>query len=375
MSDLTNLALPHIAQLHAYTPGLQPTEPGWVKLNTNECPYPPSPRVAEALLREIGAGAEAGASLRLYPNPKSASLRATIARLHARENAGLTEAHVCVGNGSDDILNLLVRAFCTQTAAAGLTLPSYSLYPVLVGIQDGRTTVIEFGRDMTLPVERIAASTARAFFLTSPNAPTGVAFANADLERVLAGYRGLFVVDEAYAPFARENAVPLLAKYPNLVVVRTLSKAHALAGIRVGYALAHPEVIDLLDRVRDSYNVNRLSQAAAIAALGDEAYYAALIARVIATRDRCAAEFAARGWFTYPTQANFIFTEPKNARGESGPAVAKSAYDFLYRHKVLVRHFPSHALTAPFLRLSVGTDAEMRVLSETFDRWLNTPSA
>jgi histidinol-phosphate aminotransferase len=157
--------------------------------------------------------------------------------------------------------------------------------------------------------------------------------------------------------------------------VRTLSKAYALAGIRVGYALAHPEVIGLLDRVRDSYNVNRLSQAAAVAALEDEAYYAGVIARVVATRDRSAAEFAARGWFTYPTQSNFIFTEPKNARGESGPAVAKAAYDFLCRHKVLVRHFPSHALTAPFLRLSVGTDAEMRVLSETFDRWLKTPSA
>ena len=370
MPDLSSLALPHIAKLHAYTPGLQPTEAGWVKLNTNECPYPPSPRVAEALQREIGSGPGAGATLRLYPNPKSTPLRAAIAQLHAREHAGLREAHVCVGNGSDDILNLFIRAFVTQDAAAGFTLPSYSLYPVLVEIQDGRTNVIEFDRTMRLPVERIAASTARAFFLTSPNAPTGVAFANADLERVLASYRGLFVVDEAYAPFATENAIPLLAKYPNLVIVRTLSKAYALAGIRVGYALAHADIIDLLDRVRDSYNVNRLSQAAAIAALGDQAYYDGIIAQVKSTRDRSVAEFAQRrGWFTYPSQSNFIFTEPKNARGETGPAVSKAAYDFLFARKVLVRHFPSHALTAPFLRISVGTDAEMRVLSETLDAW------
>jgi histidinol-phosphate aminotransferase len=364
MSDVVSLALPHIAQLHAYTPGLQPTAPGWVKLNTNECPYPPSPRVVEALAREIGAD---GASLRLYPNPKSSPLRAAVAHYHGH---GLTDANVCVGNGSDDILNLLVRAFCTQEAAAGFTLPSYSLYPVLVGIQDGRSSVIEFDRSMRLPVEQIAASKARAFFLTSPNAPTGVAFSNAELEQVLVSYRGLFVVDEAYAPFAQENAVPLLARYPHLVIVRTLSKAHALAGIRVGYALADAAVVDLLDRVRDSYNVNRLSQAAALAAIEDPIYYDGIIARVKAIRERAVADFTQRcGWFTYPSQSNFIFTEPKNSRGESGPAVSKSAYDFLYAHHVLVRHFPSHALTAPFLRLSVGTDAEMAVLSETLDAW------
>ena len=372
MSASTSLALPHIAKLHAYTPGLQPTEPGWTKLNTNECPYPPSPRVAEAVIRELGAD---GAALRLYPNPKSSPLRAAVANLHARDLPGLTEENVCIGNGSDDILNLLIRAFCTQEAAAGLTLPSYSLYPVLVEIQDGRTAVVEFDRTMRLPVERIAASPARAFFLTSPNAPTGVAFANADLEHVLASYRGLFVVDEAYAPFATENAVPLLARFPNLVIVRTLSKAHALAGIRVGYALAHPDLIGVLDRVRDSYNVNRLSQAAALAAVGDPAYYDGVVAKVKATRDAFLADLTQRrGWFTYPSQANFVFTEPRNARGETGPAVAKSAYDFLFRHQVLIRYFPSHALTASFLRLSVGTDAEMRVLSETLDAWQQAPA-
>lgn len=366
--NASDLALSHVTRLHAYTPGLQPTEPGWIKLNTNECPYPPSPRVAEALRREIGDDA---ASLRLYPNPKSSPLRAAVASLH-----GLREENVVMGNGSDDILNLLVRAFCAQDAPAGYTFPSYSLYPVLVGIQDGRSTVIEFDRTMTLPLERISASSARAFFLTSPNAPTGVAFANADLERILAVFGGLLVVDEAYAPFAEGNAVPLLARYPNLVIVRTLSKAYALAGIRVGYALAQAEVIGLLDRVRDSYNVSRLSQTAALAALGDQLYYDGVIAIVKATRDRALEHLTRhRGWFTYPSQANFIFTEPKNLRGESNPGVAKSAYDFLYARKVLVRHFSSHALTAAFLRISVGTDGEMAALNDTLDAWLKTPKA
>ncbi|MDR0352762.1 MAG: aminotransferase class I/II-fold pyridoxal phosphate-dependent enzyme [Opitutaceae bacterium] len=399
---IDDLALPHVARLHAYTPGLQPDEPGWIKLNTNECPYPPSPRAAEAVRRELGAD---GASLRLYPSPASAALREAIAAHHGH---GLRAENVCVGNGSDDVLNLLVRAFCSPEAALSFTVPSYSLYPVLVAIQDGRAEEIGFERTMRLPVEKIAASPARAFILTSPNAPTGVAFGRAEIERVLAAWHGLLVVDEAYAPFAREDAVPLLARYPNLVVTRTLSKAHALAGIRVGYALAHPATIAILDRVRDSYNVSRLSQAAALAAIGDTAYYDGIIAKIKRTRDRhlalfgqgsneackmeneacrntpgaaaphyplsihhssSAGETGAFGWFTYPSQANFIFTEPRDARGKTGPAVAAAAYEHLRANKILVRYFPGHPLTASFLRISVGTDAEMAAVHQSLQAW------
>ncbi|HTQ32438.1 MAG TPA: histidinol-phosphate transaminase [Opitutaceae bacterium] len=368
MSDLTSFALPHVAKLHAYTPGLQPGESGWVKLNTNENPYPPSPRVAEALRREIGAD---GASLRLYPNPTSALLRAALARHH-----GLQPENVFVGNGSDDVLNLLVRCFCTGGAAAGFTLPSYSLYPVLVAIQDGRADAIEFDRSMRLPLEQIAASPAKLFLLTSPNAPTGVGFANVELEKILAAFCGILVVDEAYAAFARENAAALLARHPRLIVIRTFSKSHALAGIRVGWALAHPDLIGLLDRVKDSYNVSRLSQIAALAALEDPGYYEKIISKIKQTRDLYNHKFTEkRGWFTYPSQSNFIFTEPENAHGETGPAVARSLYDFLFARKILVRHFASHALTASFLRVSVGTDDEMLVLSEALDAWQKTTPA
>jgi histidinol-phosphate aminotransferase len=360
------LALAHVGGLHPYTPGLQPAEPGWIKLNTNESPYPPSPRVAQAILREVGAD---GASLRLYPNPASAPLRSAVARMH-----GLGAESVCIGNGSDDILNLLVRCFCGPGAPAGFTVPGYSLYPVLVGIQGGAAAPVALGRDMRLPVEGIAACGARVFFLTSPNAPTGVGFPNSEIRRILDSFDGLLVVDEAYAPFARENAAGLVPGNPSLVVVRTLSKAYALAGIRVGYALADPSVIGVLDRARDSYNVGRLSQAAALAALDDADHHERLIDKIKSTRDFYARSWAqGRGWFTFPSEANFICTEPRDGRGATGPSVAKAAQDFLFSKKVLVRHFPSDALTASFLRISVGTDDEMLVLDKTLDAWLKAP--
>jgi histidinol-phosphate aminotransferase len=363
--DVEQIALPHVVRLHAYTPGLQPGEPGWIKLNTNENPYPPSPRVAAALHQEIG---DDGASLRLYPNPKSASLREAVGRSNQLE-----ADHVFIGNGADDVLNLLVRCFCTPAAAAGFTLPSYSLYPVLVGIQDGRALAVEFDRSMQLPLETIAGSMASVFFLTSPNAPTGVGFRTADIEALLRRYRGLLVVDETYAVFAGENAAGLVARHPNLCVVRTFSKSHCLAGMRVGYAMAQPEVIGLLDRVKDSYNVSRLSQIAALAALGDPDYYAGLVRKIRATRDRARQAWTERfGWFTYPSQTNFLFTEPRDRAGRTGPEVARGLYDFLCARKILVRHFGSHALTSPFLRISVGTDEEMSVLQENLEAWLKS---
>ncbi|OHE88041.1 MAG: hypothetical protein A3G75_03145 [Verrucomicrobia bacterium RIFCSPLOWO2_12_FULL_64_8] len=245
------------------------------------------------------------------------------------------------------------------------------MYPVLVGIQNGRSIAVDFDRSMKLPVAAVSASSASVFFLTSPNAPTGVGFCTAEIETILRSFRGLLVVDETYAVFAEENAAGLVARYPRLCVVRTFSKSHCLAGLRVGYALAHPDVVGLLDRVKDSYNVGRLAQVAALAALEDPAYYAALVHRVKATRDHCRRLWTDQlGWFTYPSQANFLFTEPRDHRGRSGPETAKRLYDHLFARKVLVRHFGSHALTSSFLRISVGTDGEMAVLQENLEAWL-----
>lgn len=351
-------ALPHIQKLHGYTPGFQPKGDGWVKINTNENPYPPSPAVDEAVRVAMGD------ALRLYPDPRSSALREEAAKLH-----GITPDQVIFGNGSDDILNLLVRAFAKERPA-GYLLPSYSLYPVLCGIQDSGTVEIPFDRSMALPFDALANLNAKILFITSPNAPTGVGFSNADLSRVIETFDGIVVVDEAYADFAKENAVALLAKYRNLVVTRTFSKSYGLAGLRLGYALADAEVIDVLDRVRDSYNVNRLSQAGGLAALKDQSYLKAVAAKICRTRDFYRAEWEGLGWFCYPSQSNFLFVEPKNAAGEISPAVAQDLFETFRANKILVRYFPSSPLTDTFLRISVGDEDQMLRVSETIQKWL-----
>lgn len=359
--SVSSLALPHVARMHGYVPGLQPNESGWVKLNTNENPYPPSPKVAEAL------AAVAADALRLYPEPSSRHLRTALAAHH-----GVPVEWVFAGNGSDEVLALLARAFCGPEAALACTYPSYSLYPVLAETVGAPVISVEFDRSFELPVARCAAVDAPVFFLTSPNAPTGVGFTREKVSALAAAFRGLLVVDEAYAPFAREDAVPLLQRHENLCVVRTFSKSHSLAGIRCGYLLGRPELVELLDRVRDSYNLDRLTQAAAAAAISDAPYYAGVVAKVCATRDAHAALLRARGWFTYESQTNFLFTEPRTRAGTSGPEVARALYDFLVSRKILVRHFPRHPLTAAFLRLTVGDEQQMLTLKDSLDAWLQT---
>lgn len=360
LSSPADLALDHIRSLHAYVPGLQPQDTGWIKLNTNENPYPASPKVGEAVTREFSR-------LHLYPAPDSKGLRAAIAEHH-----GVDPSCVIAANGSDDTLNMLMRAFCGVGAdtAAGWTVPSYSLYPTLIGIQGGKIIDVPFDRSMALPMDAILNSNVRIFFLTSPNAPTGVAFSNKEISAILERYQGILVVDEAYADFAPENAVPLLAKYPNLVITRTFSKSYSLAGLRVGYGLAHPSVISILDRVRDSYNLDRLAQAGAIASLKDQTYFRETVGKIISTRERFLTVIRELGWFVYPSKTNFAFFEPRDARGNTGPDVAKALFEFLRSKKILVRYFPNHPFTAPFIRISIGTDSEMDRVEVVLREWL-----
>lgn len=351
-------ALPHIGGLHPYVPGFQPKEPDWVKLNTNENPYPPSPRVAAA----IGQAAE---TLPKYPDPRAEKLRAAVAQAHR-----LPADAAIIGNGSDDILNLLMRVFVGSEGQAigGMMFPSYSLYPVLAAIQNGQWRELPFSPDMALPVDEIAACGAKIFFLTSPNAPTGVGFAMADIRRLAKAFDGVLVVDEAYAAFAKQSATDLLGSCDNVVVTRTFSKSHGLAGLRVGYALAHPDLINLLDRVRDSYNVNALSQAGALAALGDDGYYLGIVRKIVETREFARGELLNRGWEVYPSQANFLFARPVRG-GKSGPNVAQDGFAFLRENRILVRYFGNHPFTADYLRISVGTDDDMVRLLEVIDQW------
>ena len=356
--DPEALAQPHVARMHPYTPGLQPEGAGWVKLNTNENPYPPSPRVEAAL------AAVAQENLRLYPEPRSHTLRAAIAT-----QLGVPESWVLAGNGSDEVLALLIRAFCGPEAPVACTAPSYSLYPVLAATVGAPVIQVEFDRSFALPVSRCAAVDAPLFLLTSPNAPTGVGFRNAELSALATGFRGLVVADEAYSAFAEENALPLLQRHENLCVVRTFSKSHSLAGIRCGYLVGRPELIGLLDRIRDRYNLDRLTQAAAAAAISDPGYYSALCGKICRTRDHYRAVLEGYGWFTYPSQTNFLFTEPVHPIRGRGPEVARELYHFLASRRILVRHFPNHPLTAAFLRITVGDDEQMLTLKDTLETW------
>ncbi|MBN2068771.1 MAG: histidinol-phosphate transaminase [Opitutales bacterium] len=350
-------ALPHIQALAAYTPGKQPDTADWIKLNTNELTYPPSPRVAQAITAELHC-------LERYPSPISAALRSTIAKRH-----GLLPSQVIVGNGSDDVLNLLMRAFCGQNMSAGMLLPSYSLYPVLAAIQGQQISYIPFTSEMRLPVDACASSKANIFFLTAPNAPTGVFFPMEEIAAVASRINGILVIDEAYAEFAPSDCVPLLHKYRNVVITRTCSKTQGLAGLRVGWGMGDPDVIEILDRVRDSYNVNRLSQAGAKAALEDVAYYSDIIARIRTTRDSFAREVAQRGFYSYPSVANFILTRPTTRSGQYGPEQAQSLFDAFYERRILVRYLPGTALTDAFLRISIGTPEQMNTLLEVIDQW------
>jgi histidinol-phosphate aminotransferase len=361
------LALAHVGGLHAYTPGLQPTEPGWTKLNTNECPYPPSPRVAEAIVREVGPD---GANLRLYPNPTSAPASlggGADARPRHRQRLHRER----LGRHPESPRPVLLR----PGAAAGFTLPGYSLYPVLIGIQGGAAaTPIELDRSMRLPVERIAASGARIFFLTSPNAPTGVGFPNSDIA-------GSWNPSRASSWSTRPTPLrPREHGGPRRQASRTSwSYPDALEGLR---ARGHPRGVRPGRRRghrRHRPGPRQLQREPAVAGggaggAGDPDYTSASWTRSKSTRDFYAHSWTAeRGWFTFPSQANFICDRaqrqprPHRAlRREGGAGLPVLA-------KVLVRHFPSDALTASFLRISVGTDDEMLVLDETLDAWLKAP--
>ncbi len=355
--DTQARALPHIQDLHAYVPGEQPQGEGWVKLNTNENPYPPSPKVAKAVAAEVEL-------LRKYPEPTSAKLRAVIG-----ERYGFFAQNVIIGNGSDNILDLITRCFVSDPGA-GHTVPSYSLYPVVAGMSGQDMIDVEFDRWMQLDTEALAATQAKVFFLTNPNAPTGVAFPLSEIEAALQAVDGLLVVDEAYVDFGGESAVSLLKDYENLIVVRTFSKSYGLAGMRVGFALASAPIISMLDRVRDAYNLDRVAQAAAQAAFEDVDYFEEQRQKVIATREATREALDDLGWFVYPSAANFLFTEPKNAAGESSAKIASSLFECLKAERVLVRYFPKHPLTCSFIRVSIGTNTEMQAFLTASESWL-----
>ncbi|MDO9309932.1 MAG: histidinol-phosphate transaminase [Deltaproteobacteria bacterium] len=334
---------PNIAAMQGYVPGFQPDDvASWIKLNTNENPYPPSPRVREAILAELGSD---GASLRTYPSASSQLLREEAGRLY-----GFDPSWIIMANGSDEVLNNLIRACAGQGQDVGYVHPSYSYYATLAEIQGAAVCTYGLGDDF-----RIEAFPeyyhGRIFFLTTPNSPLGFAFPLDYIEDLAKNCGGLLVVDEAYADFAECNALELVRKYDNVVVTRTLSKSYALAGMRLGLAIARPEIIAALDKIRDHYNLDRLAQAACIAALKDQEYFRDSCRKIIETREWFTAELLKIGYGVIPSQGNFVFASPADKNGQR-------LYDGLYARKILVRLL-SDPLLAHGVRISIGTRSEM----------------
>jgi histidinol-phosphate aminotransferase len=329
---------PNIRDTPGYVPGYQPPDiEAWIKLNTNENPYPPSPRAVEAILRELGRD---GASLRAYPSASSRRLREAAAALY-----DFNPAWIIMANGSDEVLNNLIRAFAGEGEEIGYVHPSYSYYVTLANIQGARVRTFGLTPDWRIDgfPERY---TGKVFFLTSPNSPLGFAFGLEYVEELASRCDGVVVVDEAYADFARFSALELVRRLENVVVTRTFSKSYSLAGMRLGLAIARPDVIQALDKIRDHYNLDRLAQAACLGALGDQEYFRESRRRVLETRGWFAGELSRLGYEVVPSEANFVFATPPDRDG-------KRVHEGLYARKIHVRHFADPSLEHG-LRFSIG---------------------
>lgn len=351
---------PAVRGLHAYVPGEQPQGTGWIKLNTNECPYPPSPRVLEAVQ---GAADE---RLRLYPDPTALALRQTIAKRFA-----LTLEQVFVGNGSDEVL---AHAFCALLRHGRPVLfpdVSYSFYPVYCALYGIEPQPVSLDADFRVRVADYRRGNG-GIVLPNPNAPTGIALPLSELTQLLEGNPGsVVVIDEAYVDFGAESAVTLVDRFPQLLVVRTLSKSAALAGLRVGFAMGHASLIEALNVVKDSFNsypLDRLALAGAQAAIEDDGHLQALSARITASRQWLEQQLDGLGFDCLPSSANFLFVRHASAR-------AADLFSALRERRILVRHFKQPRIDN-HLRITIGTQAECEALVDALRHILSTsPSA
>ncbi len=335
-----------VRELEPYVPGEQPQIDGLIKLNTNESPYPPSPEVIKLMTHD------AIDRLRLYPDPNSKKLKTTIAKYF-----NLKPEQVFVGNGSDEVLALAVMAFFQQHKPLLFPDISYSFYPVyckLFGIEYQTPALRD---DFTINFDDYTRENGGIIF-PNPNAPTAIGKPLADIEKLLQkNTESVVLVDEAYIDFGGETAASLVDKYPNLLVVQTLSKSRSLAGMRVGFAVGNVDLITALDRVKNSFNsypLDRLAEAATIAAFEDDAYFKACRDKIIATREWTVKQLEDLGFSVLPSQANFVFAKP--AQNNAAELAQK-----LRENKVLVRYFSASRINE-FLRITIGTDEQMQRL-------------
>lgn len=333
-----------VERMQAYEPGFQPKVESYIKLNTNENPYPPSPKVIEAIRGELGR-------LARYPDPLADAMRAEAAKLF-----NVKIENVIAGNGSDDLLNVAVRVFADPGQTVSFPSPTYSLYEVLTEMQGAVNRPMEYPEDWSLP-EELFGNDSPLTFVANPNAPSGTAMPVGEIERLAKSLKGVLVVDEAYADFARENCAGLARKLDNVIVMRTLSKSYSLAGLRLGYAVASAELIEGMMKVKDSYNLDRVAIAAGAAALADQAHMKANAERIKATRERLTRELGAMGFTTLPSEANFVLTRPPK------PMTGKKYFEKLWEKLILVRWF-DRSRVSDSARISVGSDSEMDKLLE-----------
>lgn len=340
----------NIAAIEGYVPGEQPRDGTIIKLNTNENPYPPSPRVLSALRRA------ADRSLRLYPEPLSDSLRSVAATAY-----GVRAENILAGNGSDELLSILVRCFVGKGDRVAYPVPTYTLYDTLIAIHEGARVGLNYPRDFSLP-EALYSEQATLTFLCNPNSPSGTLVSLREIERLARSVSGILVVDEAYIDFAEGegvSALSLIRGFSNLVLLRSFSKSFSLAGMRIGLAFAAEEIIAAMIKVKDSYNLNRLSLVAAIAALQDVRWMARNVRRIQRTRKSLSSGLKKMGFEVYPSQANFVMArrEGQNMR---------RLYEELKRRRILVRYFDMPGLEDS-LRISVGTDREIKKLLQEME--------
>ena len=329
--------------MSGYVPGEQPSDPAIIKLNTNENPYPPAPGVAKAL------GGIDAASLRRYPDPVCRELCEVIA-----EQEGCRPEQVIVGNGSDEVLALCTRAFVEDDGSIGWFEPSYSLYPVLTDIRAVASRPVALTDDFRWAMPD--GYETDLFFITNPNAPTSLEHPKGLIEAFAADFDGVVVVDEAYGAFGAESCVDLVERFDNVLVARTLSKSHGLAGIRFGYLIGAPDLIGALYKIKDSYNVNGLTQAAAVAALRDTVYTDEVTRRIVATRDRVTAALGEMGCEVADSRTNFLWVRPTTLEAEA-------YFTGLRERNILIRYFKGER-TGDFVRITVGLDDEMDRLLE-----------
>jgi histidinol-phosphate aminotransferase len=336
-----------IHEMSGYVPGEQPPlGTKIIKLNSNENPYPPSPKALK-VLQEIDPE-----MLRRYPDPTGKSFR-----IAASKALGVPDDWIAVGNGSDDLLNLIVRAVGEAGKPVVCPSPTYVLYRTLAQIQDAKFVEVPYPDDYKLPVDWLIAARGAVTFVASPNSPSGTAISVADLEKLAQELSGILVIDEAYVDFAENDALDLTINYSNVIVVRTLSQGDSLAGLRLGFAIANPTLLAELNKIKDSYNVDAIAYAVAASAIADSDHKTANADKIKASRAKLAVSFKELGFEVWPSQTNFLLVRPPNGDAER-------IYQTLKERGILIRYFNQPRLDDK-LRISIGTEEQNQILLKT----------